>query len=208
MKRFTKGISLLMILSMFLTVGGVYAAWSYAASAGVSDQITKSVSLTTATQKGTLGKYEILYQDFDLIIDQTADGDYTPLLKFQPVESKAGDLTFKFTPEIIASNEIKEICLNSTVTFSSTLTHGGNAIFSFPKTINIGKVGSDAEFEWVKVDDGAGAYFTCTISNAKLSEYIQLAYTEDLDTYAKYQAFQASLQTGTVVVNIANETAS
>ncbi len=205
MKAFTKSISLLMVLILCLTVGGVYAAWSYAASAGVSETVNKAVSITEATQSGTLGSYQVLYQDFSLIIDQTAEGDYTPILKFFPANDTNGDLTFKFTPNATASDEIKNNGMDSTVSFSSTLTHGGTALFAFPETLSIGKVGSGASYVWVKQSDGS---FTCTIPNADLGNFIQLNYTEKLDTFAKYQAFESSLENGTVVIKIANAAAS
>ncbi len=204
MKKFTKSVSLLMVLVLCLTVGGVYAAWSYAANAGVSEAVNKGVSITPATQNGSLGTYEVIYTDFSVIIDQTAEGDYTPILKIYAPDGASGNLSFKFTPNTVASDDLKENGMESTVTFSSTLAHDSTAIFNFPKTLTIGKVGSGAEFVWEKQADGS---FLCVVANAKLPEYIQLNYTEKLDTYEKYQAFESSLSGGTITITIKNAAA-
>ncbi len=197
-------LSLLLALAMVATVGGVYAAWSYADSAGVAEQVNKGVSLTPATRSGSIGEYEILYSEFLVALDQTAEGDYTPKLSLY-AQSDDGSLNFTFTPTIIASDEVKEKGIESTVTFSSSLTHEGIEIFSFPDTIKIGKVNSTETYKWTKEADGS---FTCSIPNADLYNYIKLNYTDKLDTYAKYQAMETSLSNGTIVIKIANGSAT
>ncbi len=199
MKSFTKRVSLLVALILLVTVGGVYATWSYAATAGVSEVRNKGVSLAPAKMEGSLGVYEVLFEEFSLTIDQTGVGDYSPTLKFT-VANDDGSLDFKFTPSNVASNELKEVGIDSSVSFSSTLAHEGQPIFQFPQEIHIGTVGSGETYSWVKQPDGS---FSCSIPNSALSTYIQLAYTEDLDTYAKYQAFEKSVA-GVISVTISN----
>ncbi len=194
-----------MIFILCITTGGVYAGWSYAAKAGVKETVNKGVSITTATQEGSLGEYKVLYDDFSLVIDQTATGDYTPILRINKSENTDGNLYFKFTPTDLASDDLKANGMESTVTFSSTLAHDGTAIFAFPKTLSIGRADdTNAEFKWEKQADNT---FLCTIPNDKISEYIQLNYTTKLDTFEKYTAFEDSLDDGTVSILIANAAA-
>ncbi len=203
MNTFTKRLSLLVALILLVTVGGVYATWSYAATAGVTETRNKAVSLAPATMDGSLGTYEVLSEEFTLTIDQAGVGDYTPVLKFTLAKDD-GSLDFKFTPNNVASNELKEVGIDSTVSFTSAMTHEGQAIFTFPSEIHIGTVGSGETYCWEKQDDGS---FICSIPNSELSNYIQLAYTEDLDTHAKYEAFETSVA-GVISVTIANRAAS
>ncbi len=200
MKHFTTKLSILVALILCVTIGGVYATWTYAASAGVSETVNKGVSLTPVTQSGSLGVYEVLSAELTLAIDQAGPGDYTPVLKFS-VASDDGSLDFVFKPAAVASDDIKENGIASTVSFSSTLQHNGQDLFSFPVGFEIGTIGSGEAYEWVKQADGT---FHCTIPNADLANYIQFIYAEKLDTYAKYQAFEASLTGGNVIINIAN----
>ncbi len=195
-----KKLSVLVALILCVTVGGVYATWSYAADAGVSEEVNKGVSLAPVTQSGSIGEYEVGFSEFSIVIDQTAPGDYTPMLVFT-VQSDDGSLDFKFTPTDVASDAVKTNGITSTVTFSSALTHEGTAIFTFPATITIGTVDSSETIKWEKQTDGS---FTCSIANADLADYIQLNYTDKLDTYAKYQDFEKSLQSGTVVIAVSN----
>ncbi len=201
MKKFAKKFTALLSLITCVTIGGVYAAWSYAANASLSETINKGVTLTPVTHSGSLGEYEVSFAEFSLLIDQTAPGDYTPRLSYY-VESDDGSLDFKFTPAVIASDAVKTYGMESTIIFSSTLQHEGEAIFSFPTSITVHESNSEEATKWTLSEDGT--YFTFSISNADLANYIVLNYTSKLDTYAKYQAFETSLTTGTVNITIAH----
>ncbi len=190
---------MLIALILCVTIGGVYAAWSYAASAGVTETVNKGVSLTPVSQSGSIGSYAVSFAEFSIVIDQTSQDDYTPKLSFYQ-ESDDGSLDFTFTPTTVASDDVKANGIESTVTFTSVLQHEGIAIFSFPQTITIGTADSDAPIKWTKTGD----IFTVSISNDALANYIQLNYTNKLDTYAKYQAFETSLGTGTISITVSN----
>ncbi len=210
MTKLTKNLTVLMALILCVTVGGVYAAWSYAANAELSEAVNKGVSLTPVSQSGSLGEYEVGYDEFSVVIDQTAPGDYTPKLSIYAA-SDDGSLNFKFTPAIVASDDLKANGLRSLVSFSSTLTYGDPAapIFTFPTTFTIGQVGdATTDYAWTAVDsnsDGTTDYFECFIPNTDLADYIQLAYTEKLDTYEKYKAFETALTTGTLNIIISHD---
>ncbi len=199
MKKFRRKLNILIALILCITVSGVYANWMYASTAGMSETVNKGVSLTPKTESGTLGVYTILLSEVTLAIDQSGVGDYTPKLVFSQVQGD-GSLDFTFTPNNTASDELKANGVTSYVVFSSTLTHEGQQIFSFPATITIGKVGSGETYTWTKSGDS----FTCSIPNDVLGDYIKLAYTNKLDTVAKYTAFETSLSTGNVVITISN----
>ncbi len=200
-------LSVLVALILCVTVGGVYAAWTYAASAGVAEEVNKGVSIAPVTMEGSIGSYEVAFAEFSIVIDQTAPGDYTPRLAFHR-QSDDGSLDFKFTPTAVASDEVKANGIESTISFSSVLQHEGTAIFNFPLTITVLPVNGTGAHKWTAVDsnsDNIPEYFTFSISNAELANYIKLNYTTKLDTYAKYQAFEQSLQGGTLTIAIANK---
>ncbi len=199
MKNFRRTFNILVALVLCITVSGVYANWMYASSAGMSETVNKGVSLTPKTESGTLGNYTILLSEVTLAIDQTDIGDYTPKLVFSKVQDD-GSMDFTFTPAVVASDTLKANGVTSYVTFSSTLAHNGEDLFTFPKTLVIGQIGSGEEYCWEKNGDA----FRFSLPNDVLNEYIQLAYTHKLDTLAKYTAFEESLGTGTVVITISN----
>ncbi len=201
-------LSILVALILCVTVGGVYAAWTYAADAGLTETVNKAVTIAPVSQAGSIGQYEVIYTEFSLVIDQTSNTnpvDYTPKLVIR-TESDDGSLNFKFVPSEVASDAVRENGIESHVQFSSNLTHDGKPIFAFPAIIDIATADdTSAAVKWEKQSDGS---FTCEISNAELKNYIQLAYTDKLDTYAKYQAFEASLEKGTVSIRVYNNYAN
>ncbi len=202
-----KRLSVLVALILCVTVGGVYAAWTYAADAGLSETANKAVTLAPVSQSGSIGQYEVLYTEFSLVIDQTSNSnpvDYTPNLVIR-VTSDDGSLDFKFIPSEVASDEVRAKGITSHVEFSSNLSHEGQAIFSFPLGIDIGTTDSASQYKWAANGDGT---FTCSIPNAEIQNHIQLAYLNKLDTYAKYRDFETSLGQGTINIKVYNDYAN
>ncbi len=202
-----KKLSVLVALILCVTVGGVYAAWTYAADAGLTETVNKSVTIAPVSQAGSIGQYEVGYTEFSLVIDQTSNTnpvDYTPKLVIRQ-ESDDGSLNFKFTPSDVASDDVRTNAITSHVEFSSTLNYENKAMFAFHAQIDIGTADSAAAVKWTAQGDGS---FTCEISHAELANYITLAYTEKLDTFAKYQAFEAALKNGTVSIKVYNNYAN
>ncbi len=203
-----KKLSVLVALILCVTVGGVYAAWTYAADAGLTETVNKAVTIAPVSQAGSIGQYEVGYTEFSLVIDQTSNSipvNYTPKLVIR-TETDDGSLNFKFTPSTVASDEVRVNGVESHVEFTSNLTHDGQAIFSFPLTIDIATADNDtAPIKWIAQADGS---FTCEIPHTELENYIKLAYTDKLDTYAKYQAFESSLGKGTINIKIYNNYAN
>ena len=71
-----KKISVLITLILCVTIGGVYAAWAYTGSTVSSVDKTVSHGMTTATTDGDVGILEVVQNDVDVSIDQTAVGNY------------------------------------------------------------------------------------------------------------------------------------
>ena len=195
-----KRLSVLVALILCVTVGGVYATWTYAQSSGVTENINKGVSLSPYETSGTLGIYTVDPSEFLILIDQTAVGDYTPKLDLSLASPDVdGTLNFKFTPNNTASDEIKTNGITSWVLCESAIQHESQDVFTFPKDIKIGTVGSGEDYVWVKQPDGT---FTCEIPHSDLPNYIQLAYTNKLDTLEKYNAMLESLKGKSISVTI------
>ncbi len=199
MKNFRRTFNILVALVLCITVSGVYANWMYASQSEMSESVNKGVSLTPKTVNGSLGHYTVLLSEVTLAIDQTDAGDYTPKLVFSKVQDD-GSIDFTFTPEIVASDDLKANGVTSYVTFSSSLSHENTTIFTFPQVLTIGQIGSGEQYCWEKDGDS----FRFSLPNEALGNYIKLAYTNKLDTLAKYTAFEESLKAGTVVITISN----
>lgn len=94
-----KKLSILIALCLLVTVGGVYATWSYATGTVASAETTPTISLSglgTATDKGTIA---VTLDGASIVIDQ-ADAAYNPKLV------TAGSVKATFTPAAGASANV------------------------------------------------------------------------------------------------------
>lgn len=203
MKNLTRKISLLVALILCVTIGGVYAAWTYAGVGENAQTIGKGINLTTSILEGTEGSYTMTVGDVVLRIDQKATGDYTPVLQINKAEhATAATMTFHYTPTEIASLETEANCVVSYVSFSSAISYEGRAVFSFPGYITIDKVNGTGANKWVKQSSGA---FSFTIDAETLAQYIVLNDGFYLDTKAKYDAFDKALLAGNIQIKISDK---
>lgn len=204
MKHLTRKISLLVALILCVTIGGVYAVWTYAGTGENSQTIGKGINLTTSVQQGTEGAYTITVGDIVFRVDQKGTGDYTPVLQANKAEhAPSATMYFHFTPTDIVSIEVETNCVVSYISFSSTITYEGNSVFKFPKGyITVDKVNGTGEYKWTKNADGS---FVFAITGEELLEYIQLEDGFYLDTKAKYDAFDAALLASNIQIKISDK---
>lgn len=100
----TKFISLILVIAICITVGGVYAAWLYAETpmTSVHGHIG-SFGLATAVVNNAKGTIEVNGANAHLTLDQTAADDYTAELK------ASGDVVITFTPSEVFANSNKDM---------------------------------------------------------------------------------------------------
>lgn len=187
----TKILSLLIAFAMLVTVGGVYATWTYTQATDVADEaINMSLNLSKVTYTGTYGTYEIDQSGLTLIIDPKEGTTHTTALYI------TGDLVINFTPNTYAPTNIKENGVASTYAFSLPNT---NWKYESTNVVTLNHAGNH-DVSWEKQSDGT---FTFTISAQELAEHISL--TEfTLDTKVDYDAYNAVLGQGSVVVSVSD----
>lgn len=185
-----KKLSILIALILCVTIGGVYATWVYSQSDDVAD-ITgaKAITMTEATFTGTYGTYHVDTSELSMVVDPKEGTTHTTALKI------SGDLVISFIPNTYAPEDVKNSGVPSTFIFSlsnADWKYNGTSIMSV----------DTAKHDIVWTPDGSGS-FTFTISAAELANYITL--TEfTLDTKADYDAYDAVLTNGQIVVSISD----
>lgn len=199
-----KKLSILVALILCVTIGGVYATWTYAGSSDVLDVSAEiKVELENATLSGSIGSYSIS-SNFALKIDQK-NNNHEAKLVFVQNNSDPIHLTIEFTPNDGADATVKENGINTKLTIATTTdmkypadangnyTAGGTekAIFSIPT--------SEMNITWTK----EGNKFVKTFNQAELESMILLNDPIILDTKGDHTAF-ASLLTGNIKFTVSD----
>ena len=207
-----KKLSLLIALMLLVTVGGVYATWSYAGTNDIADayaeaEVTiKNVELTEAN-----GTYKI-ESNLVLTVDQ-ANEDHEAELVFGSNDGQAVYLKVTFTPSTNAPKTIKDNAVPSELYFgvttpmqykvdaSGNYADDGTAvdIFKF-KNPRDGHLNNT--FTWSKNADGTFVY---ELDETALKEQIQLSRTFVLDIKAEHDAFRTALA-GNIVARVTDGT--
>lgn len=182
-------LSFLIALCTLLTVGGVYATWTYMETTNVADEtIHMSVNLGNVEFAGSYGQYIVDASAVKMTIDPAEGTTHTTALYV------TGDLVIKFIPNTNAPQEVKDNGVASTFQFKlstgSTWTYDGAPILTIPH--------SEAHsITWVKQSDGSFLY---TIPADKLDDHFSLT-TFVLDTKAKYDTYNSALGQIDVIVS-------
>ena len=185
-----KKLSLLIALCTLLTIGGVYATWTYTASNDVADEtIHMAMNLGGVAFEGTYGSYEIDESAIKMTIDPKATTTHTTALY------ATGHVVIKFTPHTNAPQEVKNNAVASTYSLSVS-----NADWKY-NTQNIVTVDNEAQtIVWTNNGDGT---FSCTIPAADIASLITL--TEfNLDTKTAYDTYNSVLTQGTINITVSD----
>ena len=182
-------LSFLIALCTLLTVGGVYATWTYMETTNVADEtIHMSLNLGNVEFAGSYGQYIVDASSVKMTIDPKEGTTHTTALYV------TGDLVIKFIPNINAPEAVKENGVASTFKFAlSTKT---DWLYEGEKLLTLHDEDPHA-ITWQKQGDGS---FTYTISAAELAEHFDLKEFV-LDTKAKYDAYNAVLGQIDVIVS-------
>ena len=178
-------LSLLIALCTLLTVGGVYATWTYTQATDVADEsVNMILNLSDVTYIGTYGTYKVDTSGVSMVIDPKVGTTHTTALYI------TGDLVITFTPNTYAPEEVKNFGVESTLTISLT-----NADWKYGETPIVTLAHTDPhEITWTPAGDGS---FTYTITAETLAECILLNEVT-LDTKSDYDAYNTALGQGQI----------
>ena len=187
-----KKVSLLIALALIVTIGGVYATWTYTQNTDVADEpLNLAMNLTGVAYSGSYGVYRIeKSSDFTMLIDPAEGTVHDTALTI------TGSLTVHFTPATFAPEDIKENGVDSTFQFTlsnSDWKYENQAVVTLQHT-------GTHDITWVKQSDGT---FTYTLDAEALAEHIKLT-TFTLDTKADYDAFSAVLANGQITFTVSD----
>ena len=189
-----KKLSVLVALLLCVTIGGVYATWTYTQTTDVADEaVNMAMNLTSVAYSDGYGVYEIDQSGLTLTIDPKAGTTHTTSLIV------SGQLVVTFKPATYAPGEVKEKAVPTEYTISlsnSSWTYDDDETDEEgPKAILTLKHTDAHDVEWVKQDNGT---FTFILNADELAEHLSL--TEfDLDTKAKYDSYNKALANGQII---------
>ena len=183
-----KKLSVLVMLILCITIGGVYATWIYTSSTISSVDRTISHGLESVNTDGDVGVFKIEANNINVAIDQTAEGDYTAKLVI------TGQITVRFTPNPGAPEDV----VNNAVSAHATLytknadvnKYNGSEIYVSPE-------GAEVDLVWEKQADGS---FLATLTAADIDTLLDLGGTFVLDTHQEYLDFHALEENITLTV--------
>ena len=203
-----KKLSILIALLLCVTIGGVYATWSYALTEDIADAFAEAkVTIADAEFVGSNGTYKI-ESNLVLTVDQANDAHEAELV-FSANDSQPIYLRVTFTPAVNAPQKIKEEGVPSELYFGTTTemkykmdaegnyseTGTATDIFTLKDVANDEL---DVNVTWTKQDDGT---FTYTLDEAALKDQIKLSQTFKLDLKSEHDAFRAAMN-GNIVARV------
>ena len=87
-----KKLSTLIALALIVTIGGVYAAWSYAQGTTASSEITREINMAQVNTDSNKGTISVTPSNFAFLVDDIEAVDYVAAL------TGTGELAIIFTP--------------------------------------------------------------------------------------------------------------
>ncbi len=224
-----KKLSVLIAMLLCVTIGGVYAAWTYAGTDDIADAFAEAkVTIADVELLGANGVYTV-ESNLVLTVDQKNEQHEAELV-FGSNNNQPIYLTVKFTPSVNAPIDVKRNAVPSEVYFgtSTTMQYKMDADGNYSETgtltdiftlanIGNGTIDKENEVKWVKyiATNTEGVYeesndatalahhFTCTFNEAWLKSQISLSQTFVLDTKAEHDAFRTAMG-GNIVIRISD----
>ncbi len=203
-----KKLSVLIAMILCVTIGGVYAAWTYAGTNDIADSFAEAkVTITDAELTGANGTFKV-ESNLVLTIDQ-ANEDHEAKLVFGSNNSEPIYLKVTFTPSTNAPQAIKDAAVPAELYFGTTtlmqykMDEDGNYDENgTPEDIFIFTNASDGIFSpnvnWTPEMDGS---FTYTLNQTQLESMISLSQTFVLDIKSEHDAFREALD-GNIVARV------
>lgn len=202
-----KKLSVLIALMLCVTIGGVYATWTYAGTDDIADAYAEAkVTIADAELTGANGTYKV-ESNLVLTVDQKNE-DHEAELVFGSNNSDPIFLKVTFTPAANAPQEIKDSAVPSELYFTTTTemeykmdADGNYSATGTPKKIFTFTNPADSVFNAnVTWTPEAGA-FTYTLDETALRSMISLSQTFVLDLKSEHDAFREALN-GNILVRV------
>ena len=132
-----KKLSTLIAIALMLTIGSVYAAWSYAQGLTASNEITREINMAQVNTDSNKGSISATPNNIAFLVDDVDTKDYVADLV------GTGEFTLTFTPAVgadasLATNGIRMIATVSVVYTGDTaptytgVDANGNAVTGVP----------------------------------------------------------------------------
>ena len=187
-----KKLSALIAMILCVTIGGVYATWTYTQNTDVADEtVNITMNLTDVAYSGSYGTYKIDTSSLTMKIDPKTGTTHTTALYI------TGEIVITFTPNSVAPQEVKEDGVASTFKFGLT---NANWIYEGEQIVTLEHDGAEA-ISWG--DPDSNGVFTYTISADDLAGHITL--TEfNLDTKVEYDAYNTVLGQGQITITVSD----
>ena len=199
-----KKLSLLIAMILCVTIGGVYAVWTYSGTNDIADVSTEAkVTMADFTLTGAAGVYTVS-SNLVLTVDQ-ASSAHDAKLVFASNNDQPIYLKVTFTPSVDADNAIKEDGVATTLTFTTTtamtykMDEDGNYDANGEAT-PIFAFGAPIDIVWVEEADGS---FSFTMDEAALTQNISLSQTFILDIKHEYDMFKEALG-GNIIAKVSD----
>lgn len=198
-----KKLSILIALMLVITIGGVYATWTYTQTTDVADEaVNRAMNLTDVVYAGSYGTYKVDHSGLLLSIDPKAGTTHTTALQI------TGSIIVTFTPATHSPVEIKENGVDSTYTFSlsnTSWTFDDDTTDEVAAKNIVTLAHPEAHtITWTPVGDGS---FVFEMDATELAKHINLNEFV-LDTKAKYDLFNSALSKGQIVFTVSDGTTS
>ena len=193
-----KKLSLLVALALLVTIGGVYATWTYAGNIATGSHMHMSVNMATATESTPKGTITNVINSMDVKIDDE-NNDYVAEAVF------SGKMGFVFTPGKGAAEDVinNGIAMQFQVEQHTPLKYEGNNIFIIKKTaptaftsqqiIKITET-NKTNINGTDLSQYVGGFYV-EISAAEMYNHVEIANIV-LDTHEEYLTMRDALTAG------------
>ena len=177
-----KKISVLIVLAMLVTIGGVYATWNYAQDGVAGVDVVPTIALTEKVVSTSQGTIEVDMSSLEISIDD-ANNDYNAELVID------GQIDIEFTADPYAAADVKAngLPMQYELTVTTPWEYKGTQIFT---------VSADP----IQLNGGNGT-FSATITAADLMNAITLGNIS-LPTVSDYDAFALALAEGEITITV------
>ena len=200
-----KKLSILIALMLCITIGGVYATWSYAGTNDIADQLVEAkVTIANIEYKEANGVYTI-DSNLVLTVDQ-ANEKHEAKLVYGSNNSEDPYIKITFTAADYASPDIKANAVPSELYFGTTTpmqytNKDGDKVDIFWLS-NTGNNTLDNEFTWTPEGNNKFSY---TLDKAAIENCIKLNGTFVLGTKVEHDKFRNALN-GNIVARVTDGT--
>lgn len=119
-----KKLSTIIALALILTIGGVYAGWTYFQGGATGAQSSRLLDMATVSYNGEKGSITANTESLTILVDDMSTVDSTKYQTYQAGIHGAGDIKITFTAKegadaTVTTNGIK---MQATVTITGTQT--------------------------------------------------------------------------------------